>query len=302
MKSGFLISFAFFISLQIFGQDFAPIGAKWYYSECFFDWRPIDIDYLSITAVKDTLIQNVMCRKLSKRHKPSCSNRPIDEYVFSRNDSVFFYDQAFDEFQLLYDFNAVKYDLWIIKVKNGNQQTDTVLVSVDSISTIRLNETDLKKLYVTYSKNKDFYLRHSIIIEKLGEMGYMFGSPWTTSQTCDGNSSQGLRCYQDNEFGVYSTGIASSCDYIHVWTDISTKESVSNIKIYPNPTQGIIDIISSNNYNSIIIITDILGKPIFQKKINIPTQLDLSLYPKGLYFLTIQQNYNTIFNTKIIKY
>ena len=303
MKSALLSFFALLFSFQIFGQDFAPLGALWFYGESFFEWQMIDIDYLSLTSEKDTSIQNVICHKISKRHMLMCSNRPKYEFLVSRNDSVFFFDEAFNDFQLLYDFNAKKNESWIIKVKNENQKTDTVLVTVDSISTIRLNETDLKKLYVTYAKNNEYYPQPSIIIEKFGDLNYMFNwYPWTSSMACDGNISQGLRCYQDNEFGFYSTGIASSCDYVHFWTNISTQESEPDITIYPNPTTGIIDIYLGNNSKSIVVLTDILGKPILQKDFNNSTQLDIGIFQKGLYLLTIKQINNTVFIRKIMKY
>ncbi len=298
-----LISFiALLFSFQSFSQDFAPIGAKWYYDESFAFSG--DIDYMSLTSEKDTMLQNVVCRKLSKRHQLDCAIRPLNEFVFSRNDSVFFFDEAFNEFQLLYDFTAKEHDSWMIRVKNEDQVTDTVLVTVDSTSVIRLNETDLKKLYVTYSKN-NYYppTETSVIVEKIGDMNYMFNwYPWTTSMACDANFTRGLRCYQDNEFGQYSTGIADSCDYVYVLTKISKQDSEPTFSIYPNPTTGIIDINLDNNYNSLLVLTDLLGKPIIHKVFNNSTRVDLGLMKKGLYILSIQQNNNTIIIRKIIKY
>ena len=150
MKSLYFLLVVFFTTLLIQGQDFAPVGAEWHFDEHFvFSGNE---DYIKITSEKDTLISGELCRKLTKRHKLICNDRPSTEYFFSRNDTVFFLDTAFNQFQILYVFSANIGDSWIIKTKNEElQKTDTAFVIVDSISTMQINGVNLKALHVTYN-------------------------------------------------------------------------------------------------------------------------------------------------------
>lgn len=98
---------------------------------------------------------------------------------------------------------------------------DTINVSIDSISPIVINGKSLKRLHVPYYLLTEEYpySYNSIIIEKIGDIQYMFNYYPSASVACDGNYSAGLRCYQDSELGFYSTGIADSCDYIYIYME-----------------------------------------------------------------------------------
>ncbi|MFN8114508.1 MAG: T9SS type A sorting domain-containing protein [Bacteroidia bacterium] len=73
-----------------------------------------------------------------------------------------------------------------------------------------------------------------------------------------------------------------------------------NIKIYPNPTSSIINIVDENNQlqNSTIQITDYLGQVVFYSSFT--TQINLSSLSAGMYFLTIEDKNNKK-TVKIIK-
>jgi YD repeat-containing protein len=77
-----------------------------------------------------------------------------------------------------------------------------------------------------------------------------------------------------------------------------------SIKIYPNPTQGLLEIevpVSDDNYELQIIVTDINGRKIIDKR-NEPTKtvVDLSSQPGGMYILILKQG-DTYSKWKIIK-
>ncbi len=87
--------------------------------------------------------------------------------------------------------------------------------------------------------------------------------------------------------------------------DISTGISEAQkggFDIYPNPTSGIINI----NFNNLqeharpwsVEITDIAGRIIYTRG-NIPTQIDLSGFGKGIYFINIETE-NSIHTEKLI--
>ncbi len=139
MKTTLLFLTLFLLSCPFVpGQDFAPVGAKWYYGEAFAFSG--DINYILFTSARDTVILNETCRKITKRHQLGCYLRPENEYVFSRNDTVFFYEPSFGHFGVLYDFNATAGDSWTIYMDGENQQLDSVVVLVDSVSVRRINQ------------------------------------------------------------------------------------------------------------------------------------------------------------------
>ena len=55
--------------------------------------------------------------------------------------------------------------------------------------------------------------------------------------------------------------------------------------IYPNPTHDIINIIT-NNINQTVYLNDALGRTLQQFN-TVPTQIDLSELPAGVYFIKI---------------
>lgn len=72
------------------------------------------------------------------------------------------------------------------------------------------------------------------------------------------------------------------------------------IKIYPNPASKLLNISSKNSNNKTIKILDILGSEIFfTKTIKATTQLDISSYSKGIYFIKVESD-NGISTQKII--
>ncbi|MFO7827111.1 MAG: C25 family cysteine peptidase [Bacteroidales bacterium] len=80
-----------------------------------------------------------------------------------------------------------------------------------------------------------------------------------------------------------------------------------DIKVYPNPTDGLINIEISgaeiDNYS--VSVYDVLGKLVYNKKLeghkNIREEIDLSMHSKGLYFLNIRGNGNIVSKRIIIK-
>ena len=302
MKKFYIISILFLVTLKLFAQNFAPVGAEWYFNEKFaFSGN---IDYIKFTSEKDTLINGEICKKIIKRHKLKCNDRPDIEFLFSRNDTVFFLDTIFNEFQILYVLSAQVSDSWIIKVKDEEQDVDTILITVDSILTEKINGFDLKALHVTYNKSDENTPETytSTIIEKIGDIHYMFNwYPWSMI-ACDENMTDGLRCYQDSEIGLYSTGIVDSCDYYYEETSIKKNDLQNNFTLFPNPTTGQIQIIFDSEKILTVELSDLMGRLIQSRCFFSNTQLDLTKFQKGLYIVTIKLNDKILGTKKIIKY
>jgi len=289
------------IALPFYGQDFAPPGAEWYYNEQFAFSG--DIDYIRFTSEKDTLIFGETCRKIIKRHKLLCNDRPETEYLFTRNDTVFFLDTAFNEFQILYDFNATATDSWIIKIKGEGQETDTLTITVDAVSTTQINGHILKKLDVTYNNDGSVPVTYtSSIIEKIGDVTCMFNWYPGWALACDANYTSGLRCYQDTDIGLYSTGIAESCDYVYFRTGTDSETSPASIELHPNPAQDFVEIIAGDYAAYSVKLFDLNGRLLKSDKADsFGCILDVSDIDKGIYILLMQNDTQIIAFEKLIK-
>ncbi|MCD4791715.1 MAG: T9SS type A sorting domain-containing protein [Bacteroidales bacterium] len=87
---------------------------------------------------------------------------------------------------------------------------------------------------------------------------------------------------------------------VNEYTDIENLRQ-NGISIYPNPTNGIINIETGNNNIQNIKISDITGKTLIKKSdIQQNEAIDLSEIESGIYIISIQTD-KEIFTTKIIK-
>ena len=290
MKTSVILLLTLFMINPCFCQEWGTIGTQWYYTERFAFSG--DVDYLMFTSEKDTLFNGIPCKKLVKRHSLFCNDRPHDfEVMFSRNDTIFFYDPNFNQFQVLYDFNAQVGDSWIIKTKNNwnPPDTDTILIMVDSTGTITINGTVLKKWYVTYHcyfETAYNYSYTSVIVERIGDMNYLFNYFPQSAMTCDANWADGLRCYEDTYIGFYSTGIADSCTYIFVGLN-EIEQRKEAIKVYPNPAKDKITIESQAPlHENYITVFSANGMVMLEQSLTeCETTINISKFPSGIYFV-----------------
>lgn len=276
--------------ITIKGQDFAPVGAEWHYEELFrFSG---DTDYIKLQSVKDTLILGETCRKITKRHKLFCNDRPDVEYLFTRNDTVFFLDTAFNKFQILYDFNASTNSSWIIETRDESMDIDTLTITVDSISSTQINGQTLKVMHVTYVKDDENQPRtyKSTIIEKLGDIEYMFNWDPLSTTACDGNYSNGIRCYQDGSFGFYSSGLADSCNQVSSGVGLKELSTIERIELFPNPAGEFLEIHFDKAAHYQIELLNFNGQvALSQNAYGAKLKLDLGELKRGLYVLRVQK-------------
>jgi hypothetical protein len=72
------------------------------------------------------------------------------------------------------------------------------------------------------------------------------------------------------------------------------KENTENISVFPNPSNGLVNIELENGLNTNVIIRDIAGKIIQELNINSNTSVDLNTHGKGVYLFEINSGENTI--------
>lgn len=82
----------------------------------------------------------------------------------------------------------------------------------------------------------------------------------------------------------------------------STNLTQNNITVYPNPTNGIINISNQNNQAVSLTIYNLMGKLVYQNKSIVnDVKIDLKEYSKGLYFLNFDTGHEIITKKIIIE-
>ena len=84
-------------------------------------------------------------------------------------------------------------------------------------------------------------------------------------------------------------------------TNIQTIASKANIKVYPNPNNGEFTVELTNINNTYITITNVLGQIIKTQKAKLMNQIDLNLFDKGIYFINVMENNQSVYRGSIIK-
>ena len=86
----------------------------------------------------------------------------------------------------------------------------------------------------------------------------------------------------------------SECVFIDV-TEIAGNNNAFGIKIYPNPTKGILNIYFGSDLNNVnIVIENTIGQKVYESKSNqvkgTVLSIDLEKYSNGFYFIKINNH------------
>lgn len=301
----YLVIFVSFCNLSFsYAQNWFPQGAKWHYDEYhFFPTNTLE-DFMRFQISGDSVIQGKNCSRLLKEDQIMCMNRPAIEYLYEENDVVYYYNYTFQELQILYDFSLSPGGSWIVHPYQETTSNDSLSATIDSVEIVSINGEQLKKLYLTYhffSENNDFngFEYQAVVLEKIGDLNYLFNFWSSLYFSCDVNGTNGLRCYEDPNFALYETGIAPSCEY-QTFLNLS-EENLYDIQLYPNPTSGELKITFPQETSGKAIVFDVNGSTIETIEFLDVNQLKYILLKEaGIYFIQFQTQFS-INTVRIIK-
>lgn len=303
MKTKLLIPLLL-ISNWCVSQLWAPVGAEWYYDLTFAFHR--DIDYAKVYCDSTILLNGENCQRINI-DLCVCNNHFCKKlYTYKRQDTIFFYNEDVDSFEVLYNFNSQPGDFWQIRMKDLDNIIDTVTIVVDSIGIRNVNNKIFKSLYVSYNYEFKFgggttfsYIDKSEIVESLGDINLVINILRKRSFVCDDSNLHSLRCYKDSLVGLYSTGIRKTCDYTYKWTGVEQNSSDSSAFVYPNPVSNILkfqsEYLSTYNYE----VFDIKGSII---KKGFSNEIDFTNFDQGIYILKLIGADKQVTIKKIIKH
>lgn len=291
-KNLLLITIILFVGcmsvVKSYGQtEWAPIGAKWHYTLPFHDGYTKS--FLTLESIGDTVIQGITCSiLLQETGQAPYLNRKY--YTYKNDDKVWLFDGT--NFRLLYDFDVNPGDEWQLYAPSFSSCDSLTTVVVDSIGYEEINGVMFKYLYLSLTDD-DWYITtcnytNYKISEKFGSYGFLLPRQICALDLfypCD------LRCYEDNEFGFYSTGVADSCTY-EFGVGIAKIETSENVKIFPNPVSDELTILLKEpplNCQVWIYAPD--GRVVINKELNsTTTKLNLSRFKAGNYLIKLFNN------------
>jgi len=149
----------------------------------------------------------------------------------------------------------------LLITKNPNLQTLHGLESLRKLNGFKFTGEKIEESKITVSNNKNL---NSCVV-----MGICF-----------------LRNYMEFDFNNNADNCNSIVEVMSGCSFVSVEESHSNFKVYPNPSNGQINIESDNIILELKLL-DNLGRVIMHKQIQDLNKLDISNQPSGVYNLFI---------------
>lgn len=99
---------------------------------------------------------------------------------------------------------------------------------------------------------------------------------------------------------AYSNGVAFGIR-LKAGTLGIDENNLEGVSVYPNPSEGIINVTNTNNNENTIVVLDITGKVIYQGSVNSATSIDLSSNGSGVYFVEVSNENGSIVEKVVIK-
>jgi hypothetical protein len=108
-----------------------------------------------------------------------------------------------------------------------------------------------------------------------------------------------LLCTTKDEELVYKDSVIDSCDYLKGLTNVNHLKN--SIRIYPNPTTNLINVIFEGHNKTQIKIYNLFGKEVYNTEFIKQVTINIASFPKGVYFIEISDDSNKHIE-KLIKF
>ncbi len=270
--------------------DFAPVGTRWIYSESNFALQ--GVPYIMEVTGKENF-EGKWCSRFDKQ-----PNTQDKLYLFTENDTVFYYSFLSEQFEMLYDFTAEVGDSWIIGGLEGYTPNNPLLyasdtITVDSISNLFISGDTLKVWHINHTFWFDWGDR---IIEKVGNDGLplpRFGLFET--------NVWGLRCFETSD--MFYQFVPYPCDTIFS-TTITTNapEEALKIQVSPNPATNFIQLPWNGPLESLQLF-NALGRQMPSGRFHLSEgrlEVPVGHLPTGMYFLSLRAQ-GQVWNGRFVK-
>lgn len=281
--------------------EWAPIGAKWYYTSPYYMHEDPGDYYKQCTvmeSIKDTMVFGKKCRKIDVRY---CSNNlEVGWFIVHQNGDTLSYLNG-ESFHVLYNFSAKPGDtitvhkgLFIPVSASLNRMNPRYGFQYYVVDTgrIQIYGQWLRRQEVKNTYNSDFVLS-KYIVEKIGNYTYFLGR---FIVQYIGQAGGFLRCYHDPLLDYTAEGWVNNCGL----TEIKEHLTQNELTYFFNQVSKELEIKSQYPINKIMIL-DILGKIVKQShyKGEFLVNENFGSFRKGMYIISVTTEYG-IFNYKIV--
>ena len=255
-------------------QTYPLFGDEWYYE---ITSALGQITYQHLDYLCDTTISHKKIKVIVKTNTLYDKDTEVShEYIYDENDKVYWWNKSQQNFTILYDFAAEIGDEWQIEVGENS-----ITIHVDDVGTVDYNGQLFRAL--TVSDTDDIF--SGTIVCGIGHLTSFF--PEKLLENKGNFDVDGIRCYWDEGALIYHEGNLD-CDEIYSQWHLGVDEIVTDngLNVYPNPTNGIIYVLS-DNYGE-YRITNLMGQTMIIGTIDCENQqIDISSLSEGIYFITI---------------
>ena len=252
-----------------------PIGTEWYYE---IENEDGSITYQHLEYAADTTVNeepvHILVR-INTLYDKNLHEEKSYEYIYERDNKVYWWNKTLNEFTMLYDFAAQVGDEWEIKVG-----TERLPMHVDGEGTVEYNGQTYRTL--TVSDPQDLF--SGTIISGVGHETSFFPERLMTKG--DDYRVGGMRCvWQYGQLIIQTTETACDEVYFNFHYDVD-ETTADGFQVYPNPTTGLITVsgVQLGEYR----ITNTIGQTLKTGYLDGENQqINVSQLPDGLYFITI---------------
>jgi hypothetical protein len=310
MKQLLLIAFTL-LFLDSQSQVWCTPGSVWHFP----DYSVNFSGYKRLKYLYDTTIAGKTCNKLELfrigQTIPGYYNTTGYIYTHVNNQVVYFLDFLANPtgFDTLYDFNAVPGDKWRMP-HLSRPKCAASYVTVFDTGHVMIQGQWLKSFTLTATIPPpivSFSGLFGVVYERMGAVDmypYQWGNVCATST--DANTGGALRCFSDNQISEYKRNYTGQCEYMYVSVN-ELKEDQDLVRLYPNPTQGLLTLQLDQAPSAIPVslqITDISGRELIQMDLEngkTEYQVDLKNLSNGVFFISMLQDRKVVYTAKVLK-
>ena len=264
------------------GNNFL-MGSEWYYE---IENENGSITYQYMYQAGDTIVQDEPTHilvKINTLYDKGLRDEVTHEYVYKRDNKVYWWNKTLEEFTVLYDFEAEVGDEWEIKVG-----TESLIMHVDAVEVVEYEGSFYRMLRVSDAGN----IFSGDIVCGIGHLTSFF--PERLMDNGDRISVEGLRCYWIEDELVFKPG-DEDCDAVysevHGVEEDGPSAGSGAFTVYPNPTNGVLFVETRHGTSlpdQTYRIANLMGQTVLTGQITAETQqINVSSLPQGMYFITV---------------
>jgi hypothetical protein len=301
--------------LRSVAQDFAPVGAEWFYEA--------DHGVFRATVTEQKVINGITCRAVAfkpfidslwKSRDFHLQMKPV-YYVYNNLDTVFIYNAIFSKFTPLYIFNVQQGDTVNLPLLMPNDAEDdfagnwgdsTFSYIVDSVKMVVYDTTNLKTVFthslkITGKQEMSFYAyAETLGALETGIMPKCIGCASILDESLVGPG--GVRCYHDSSTSIKL--VQDDCAR-NIYLDVPVVlQNAVRIELYPNPATDKVSVrFDAVVKNCIVALQDMDGKAIMVQQAHNTREVsfDVSALPAGVYFVKVTDGGNEAHMLKFVK-